>query len=195
MLQEVKEASKKVNSAIKHWYVPLIVGILSVIVGIWTISTPVESFLALAIIFTVFFVIGGSFEIFYALSNKDQLDHWGWELTTGILTLVIGILLVLNPAVTLITFPFYVSFVVLFRSAMAISSAIEVKKYGVKDWGILLTFGILGMILGFIMLWHPVFAGLTIVIWTGIAFFTLGIFAIFLSFKIKKLHTLGSSDK
>ena len=56
------------------------------------------------------------------------------------------------------------------------------------NWGGLLAAGILGLILAFIMLWDPLFAGLSVVIYTALAFITIGGFQIYLSFEMKKLN-------
>ena len=185
------EFVKKVNSTVKHWYIPLIVGLLFIGLGIWTIFRPAESYLGLAILFTMAFIIGGLLEIVFAISNKDELDHWGWELANGILSFVIGIIMVMKPELSLTTLPFYIGFVIMFRSMMAISSSMELKKYGVLDWGNLMAMGILGLIFSFILLWNPIFAGLTIVIWTGMALITIGGYGIYFSLKLKKLKNLG----
>ena len=185
------ELVKKVKSTVKHWYIPMVIGLLFIGLGIWTIFKPAESYLGLAILFTTAFIVGGLLEIIFAISNKDELDHWGWELANGILSFVIGIIMAMKPEISLTTLPFYVGFVIMFRSIMAISSSMELKKYGVMDWGNLMAMGILGLIFSFIMLWNPLFAGLSIVVWTGMAFITIGGYAIYFSTKLKKLHKLG----
>ena len=38
---------KTIESAIKYWYLPLIVGILLIVLGIWTLTTPLESYIML----------------------------------------------------------------------------------------------------------------------------------------------------
>ena len=186
---------KSVKNSVKHWYIPLIVGLMFIVVGVWTLFNPVGSFLGLAIVFTISFLISGMFEITFALANKDELEHWGWELANGILSLVIGLIMLFNPAISLVTLPFYIGFVILFRSIMAISSSLELKKYGVIDWGNLMALGVLGTIFAFILLWNPEFAGLTIVIWVAMAFLTVGAFAIYSSIKLKKLKNVGEDLK
>lgn len=191
----VHEFVKKVKSTVKHWYIPLVVGLLFIGLGIWTIFNPAESYLGLAILFIIAFIVGGILEIIFAISNKDELDHWGWELANGILSFVIGIIMAMKPELSMVTLPFYVGFVIMFRSIMAISSSLELKKYGVMDWGNLMAMGILGLIFSFILLWNPMFAGLTIVVWTGMAFIIIGGYGVYFSLKLKKLHKAGKEIK
>jgi uncharacterized membrane protein HdeD (DUF308 family) len=70
---------------------------------------------------------------------------------------------------------------------MAIGWAIELKKYKTLNWGMSLTAGILGVLFSLILLWNPVFAGLTLVFYTGFAFVMVGIFQIYRSLSLRSL--------
>ena len=181
---------KTIRNAIKYWYLPLLFGLFFVAIGIWVFKTPLESYLTLAFLFSISFIVSGLFEIVFSISNKDDLDNWGWTLTTGILTLLMGVLLVMNPGISMLTLPYYVGFVIMFRSIGAISLSLDLKSYGVLDWGTLMGIGILGVLFAFILLWNPLFAGMSVVIWTALAFIIAGIYNIYFSFKLKKLHDL-----
>ncbi len=181
---------KMVVNSVKHWYLPLIAGLIFIGVGIYSFMQPVESYLALTIVFSLAFLFNGISDIAFAVANRENMEGWGWDLAMGILTTLVGILLISNPAISMLTLPFYVGFVVMFRSISAIGTSLELKKYYVQDWGYLLAIGILGVIFSFILLFNPGFAGLSIVIWTALAFITIGIFSIYFSLKLKKLHDI-----
>lgn len=175
------------KTAGKHWYLPLISGILFICIGLLVFSTPLKSYLTLAAIFAVTFLFTGVIEIIYAIANHKKSDNWGWSLAGGIIDFLLGILLVSHPDITIIILPFYIGFGILFRSIMAIGWSLELKRQQISDWGNLLAVGILGAILAFILLWNPVLAGFTIIFYTALAFIVIGIFQIYLSFKLKKL--------
>lgn len=179
---------KTLKHSIKHWYIPLLVGIFFVIVSIVTFSSPVGSLIALSLLFALSFLFGGLSEIIFSIANKDQLDNWGWSLAFGIVTLIVGILLLLNPALSMTALAFYVGFVILFRSISTIGFAMDVKKYGSKNWGGLLVLGIIGTIVSFILIWNPLFAGMSVVILVALSFLFAGLFNISLSFQLRKLH-------
>lgn len=184
---------KTIESAIKYWYLPLIVGVLLIVLGIWTLTTPLESYIMLSIVFAVGFLLSGILEMIFALGNRHK--SWVWSLALSILSIIIGLLLVLNPAISMMTLPFYVGFMLLFHSILGISSAYEMRRYGIVDWGWLMLVAVLGMIFSFIMLWNPIFAGLNIVVWTGIAFIVTGVYMIYFSTKLNKLNKLRKKLK
>jgi uncharacterized membrane protein HdeD (DUF308 family) len=181
------ELLKEVRNAVRYWYLPLILGIILIITGIWVFLTPLASYVTLAILFAFTFLFVGILQIIYAVSNRKETENWGWSLAGGIIDLIIGILLVSRPALPIAILPFFVGFGILFRSIMAIGWAIELKKQRVLDWGNLLAIGILGLIFSFIIIWNPVFGGLTIVFYTAAAFLVIGIFEVYLAFRLSKL--------
>ncbi len=182
---------KTITNAVKHWYIPLLVGILFAGVGIYTLLSPLEAYLTLSILFSLSFLFSGLSEIIFSVSNRKEIDNWGWTLTFGIVTALFGLLLLIKPHISVTTLPFYVGVVVLFRSITGIAYALDLKKYGLLEWGSLMIVAVLGMLLSFILIWNPVFAGLTIVMWTGLALILGGIYSIYLSFKLKKLNSMS----
>jgi uncharacterized membrane protein HdeD (DUF308 family) len=185
------EIITRANNITKHWYLYLIIGILFIGVGIWVFITPVASYFALAILFSVTIFVSGIFEIIYSIANRKEMDNWGWVLTGGIIDLLIGIWLMSSPLLSISVLPFVVGFMLMFRSMMAIGFSFDIRNLTYYGWGWLVALGILGLLLSFILIWNPLFAGLTIVIWTGGAFITLGIYRIILSFKLKQIQKLS----
>ncbi|MDY0342263.1 MAG: HdeD family acid-resistance protein [Lentimicrobium sp.] len=179
---------KKIFNAVKHWYLHLIIGIVLIVTGLWTFSRPVQSYFALTIIFSVSFLISGIAEIVFASSNRKVMENWGWTLALGILTTIIGILLIANPAVSALTLPLYIGFMLMFHAIWAIGSAIDIKSYGISGWVALLIIGILGVIFSFLVIWKPLIGGLTLIVWTGLALVSGGAFNVYLALKLRKVR-------
>ena len=182
---------KQIHNTLKYWYIPLLVGIFFVIVSIIAFTSPQTSLLALALLFSLSFLFGGISEIIFSLANRKQLHNWGWSLVFGIITTLVGLLLFTNPNLSLEMLALYVGFVILFRSISSISFAIDVRRYGSKNWGSLLISGILGSIFSFILIWNPIFAGMSIVLLVSLSFLFSGIFSIILALQLRKLHRYG----
>lgn len=173
---------------VKRWYLPLILGLIFIAVGIWVIFTPIESYLALSILFAIVFLISGVLGISYAISNREILSGWGWSLAAGIAELLIGILLIIRLELTVVMLALFVGFAILFRSIMAVIWSFEIKKLELSGWGSLLVLGILGAVFALILLWNPILAGLTVVAYTSAAFLVIGGFQVYLAIKIRKLN-------
>ena len=177
-----------IKNSVKHWYIPLIVGILFVILSFAVFTSPLSSLLALSIFFALSFMFGGLSEVFFSIANRNTLPNWGWSLAFGILTTIVGFSLVVQPGLSISVMAFYVGFLLLFRSVASISFALDVKKYGSKNWGSLLIFGILGALASLFLIWNPLFTGIGLTVLMAVSILFAGLFSIFLAFQLRKIH-------
>ena len=184
MATTILDSAKK---SIKNWWISILVGILYILAGVWVMRTPLESYISLSIIFSVFIFISGIFQIVFSISNKDEMKGWGWYLTGGILDLIIGILLITHPLMTMAILPLYIGFWLLFQSILSIGLSFQLKSAGVPRWGWLLFWSIVTLLFSFLLLANPIFAGLSIVYMTAFALITAGIFRIFLGIDLKRI--------
>ena len=180
-------SNKQIAYEARYWWLSLITGILFIITGFWVFRTPVESYLMLAVLFSVVFFVNGIIEIYTAISERKETDGWGWILAGGILDLIIGFILMTYPAISISILPFIVGFGLMFRSIMAIGISINMQIYEVKNWGWMLFFGIIGLLFSIFLLMNPVIAGLSIVVWTAMAFLVIGFYKIWLAFQLRQL--------
>lgn len=180
---------KSVKNSIKYWWVPMLIGFIFIGSGIYSFLSPITAYEALAIVFSISFLFSGISEMSFAISNKDEMDNWGWTFAFGLLTALMGLLLIFNPVLSLEVLAFYIGFLVLFRGISGVSYAFELKNYGSKDWGTVLLFSIFAIIFAFILLSMPELAGLTAVVWVGVSMIIIGIVAIFFALQLKKIKS------
>lgn len=94
----------------------------------------------------------------------------------------------------MIILPLYVGFGVMFRSISGISFASKFKEMG-SEYHSILYLSLVGLVLSFLLIWNPGFVGMTLVTITALIFILLGVIAILLSMKMKKLHDLPGKLK
>ncbi|MFC3196482.1 HdeD family acid-resistance protein [Parapedobacter deserti] len=176
-----------VKKALKYWYLPLIIGILYIMMGIWVFITPLNSFLALTVFLSAGILMIGIAELVYAIANRKRLYNWGWSLIGGILNLVIGVCLLFNPGLSALMLSVFIGLWLLFRSVIAIINAFEFKRSGTRKWGRVLATGILGVLFSALLVWNPVITGVTVGIWIAIGLVTVGMLHILLSLILRKV--------
>jgi uncharacterized membrane protein HdeD (DUF308 family) len=184
---------KSVQTAVKFWYIPLIVGLIFIGTGIYTFFQPVATYLVLVFIFSLSFLISGIFETIFALLNRKQIDNWAWILTAGLINVLLGIILLSRPGLSISVLPLYVGFGILFRSIAAIGYGFDLKHYGVQGTGNLIFIGILGAIFGTLVIFNPAFGAINIIFWTAISFIISGFYSVDFALKLRKLKSY--SDK
>lgn len=71
-------------------------GVLLILAGVLAVLMPGIAALATALIFAWLLILGGGFEIVYAIQTRAR-DGFGWKLASGVLTLVLGIAILIVP--------------------------------------------------------------------------------------------------
>ncbi|MEL7121844.1 MAG: DUF308 domain-containing protein [Bacteroidota bacterium] len=175
------------KSSLKHWYIPLIIGIVFVLVGIYTFTIPLETYVTLSILFSLSFLFSGISELYFAYANRNTIKGWGWYLVGGIVTVAIGLLMISNPEISMTIIPFYLGFTLLFRALQGLGFAFELRRVKEAKWGNLAISSGLGILLSIYLLAHPMVAGLSLVVLTAITFMVIGTVSIFLSLQLKKI--------
>ena len=174
------EKSKGQNQIL---WATLLKGVLLIVLGIWMLSMPKESFQAMAFVIGLIVVLGGVAESYFSYRIRRAQGEWGWNFSGGIIDIIIGILLMINPMAILVLITIFVSFWLIVFSVLVIRKAITMKQLGRKNWIINLLFGIVLLLLAIALIWHPQAVGLTMVFWLAFSFLSLGIFRIILAFQ------------
>lgn len=182
---------ESINYAVKNWWVSLLLGLLYVAVALCLLFAPLSSYVALSVIFSITILVSGILEILFAATNRKTISSWGWYLTGGIIDLILGIFLVAYPALSMEVIPFVVAFWLMFRGFSAMGYSMDLQRYGTRDWGWYLAFGILAVLCSFAIIWQPGVGALSIVYMLAFTFLIIGFFRIMLSFEFKSLHKRG----
>lgn len=179
----------KVSGTIKNWWVFLILGILLIISAYWMFSTPVESFIGLATLFSALIFVSGLFSVFFAITNKDDIDNFGLYLASGILDVIIGFILLKYPGLTLVLFSLFIGFWLLFRGFNMISVSFKIKAIGDSGWIWILVFGILIVIFAMMSIVNPLIGASYLVFTLAFTLVLLGVGNIALALKLRKLKS------
>lgn len=186
---------EKVKSTINYWWIYLLIGVFFILGAMYIFSVPVGSYVTLSIFFAAMILIDGIGSIFMAFSNKGQLEGWGWQLASGILSTLIGFSLFTQPELSMVVLPIFVGFWVLMKGSLIIGSSFDLKSHGVDSWGWILFLGSLNIILGLVMIMNPIFGAKMILLFTAISFLTIGFSMIMLSLKLRSIKVKVANIK
>ncbi|AHI55111.1 HdeD family acid-resistance protein [Listeria ivanovii] len=166
----------------------LLAGIAMIVLGIWFLFHPGISLLTSTLMFGFLLLISGIFHTVSYFSDKKMQKVSGWVLADGILSILLGFLLLFNDFAGTATLVLLFGMWVLFAGIMRTIGAFTAKQNNVQGWGWILTIGIIGIIVGFIALFNPVVSAIGIVLIVGIFFIVQGISAIATFFFIGKMN-------
>ena len=179
----------KVSGTIKNWWVFLIMGVLLLVAAYWMFTTPVESFIGLASLFSALIFVSGLFSVFFALTNKDDIDNFGLYLAGGILDVIIGFILLKYPGLTVVLFSMFIGFWLLFRGFNMISISFKIKSIGDSNWGWILFFGILIVIFAMMSIINPLIGASYLVYTLAFTLVLFGVANIALSLRLRKVKS------
>lgn len=139
----------------KFLYSSIIISILMFVLGMLFIIFPQMSFETITYILSVVLIING----IYFIVEKDNSFFFLGFLTIGIIQVLIGLILILNPILMKTLFPIFVGIVMVTKSALDFRISLLLKKYGYKNWLSILIFSIISILCGLVIIVKPTTIG------------------------------------
>jgi len=173
-----------------YWWVPLLFGLAFILIGIWILRSPEESFEKITKFIGVIFLISGTIQLFFTIKNRKGIPGWGFQLAGDLFDLAVGAALVMNPSLLLKLIALFVGIWLIANSISIFMKAAEARKDQDKYWTWEFALGLFLMLLAIVFLWHPNLLGISIAVWTGLAFMILGIFRIVLTLRLRNLRKM-----
>ncbi|MGL6154044.1 MAG: HdeD family acid-resistance protein [Cetobacterium sp.] len=180
------------NSLKKMWKYYFILGIVFLVLGIFAIFKPAIFSLYIVSLLGWFFLFAGFGNIFYGFSGRNNpAFHWGTILFMGILEVLSGFIILLNPISSLYILTIYIGVFLIFRGCSLIFAknyygitAENVHLNGLRSLTVMN--GILDLVFGVLAILIPIFAE-AVFIYT-IAFYVLlaGLLLMVYAFQIKQ---------
>lgn len=153
----------------------VIAGVLLVIAGFFCLTHQGDAILTVAILLGVFMLIAGIVEICLFAGSHGRMLGAGWMLLDGILTTVLGLLLLFNRAFTVISLPFMFSMWLMFSGISRVVSSLDLRAVGAHGWGWITALGVLLIIGSLCTMFDPVAGLMAIGLTTGLALILEGV--------------------
>ena len=177
----------RVQKGLNNWWIFNLLGLLLIALGIWAFRHPEATFLTLVTLFSMMIILSGIGRAIFSIVNKSSLESWGWQLASGFLDILIGLLLITYPGITFIILCIILGLWISFRGTYMISFALELRKYNLLEWKYVIGGGVFVLICGLLILFNPALGLLTAVFWIGMSLILAGIVNILISMGLRKI--------
>lgn len=185
----------KASRVIRHWWLYMLCGILCIAAGIAVFVFPMESYMTLGLLFGILMLLVGAAQLIVASTSGNYLAMKGYVIVGGILDLVMGIILCVHPAISLVLMPVLLGIWMLYHSFMIMAFGGDMETFRIDGSGWIIAGGVLLMLLSVCVLVNPMSAGVaTVVTLAGVGLIVFGMLLCVLSVKLKDLHRLVDSD-
>lgn len=104
-----------------------LLGILSLVVGLYAVRHVLLTIVALALLLGIFWIVNGVIEIFTALSHREMSGR-GWRAFMGILSTIAGIVLLAIPGISLLVLVVVVSVWLILFGLLEITLALRLRS-------------------------------------------------------------------
>jgi uncharacterized membrane protein HdeD (DUF308 family) len=163
------------------WWLVLLWGLLSLIIGIMFLTTPGITTLIMITFLGAYWLVGGFFTLGSLAVDKSNM---GWKIFLAIVNILAGLVILLYPFYSTL---FLLSFFAIFIGfwGVFIGAAHLFQAFKTKDGGNGII-GFISIIFGLIILIYPLLAAELIPLIVGVFAVVCGIGAVIASFQVKK---------
>ena len=164
------------------WWLLLFGGIISLVVGIVIISWPTPTVIVVAVLFAIYLIISGIFEIVRSFASGLTGGTRALLLITGVLSVILGIFAIRSAADNAVNLlGIFVGIAFLFRGFASLFMGFDSKEG--RGWNIF--FGILMLVGGVVILVQPALSLTTLAWVVGIWLIMIGIYEIIASLVVR----------
>lgn len=189
MKRHFEHLVRRASRVVKMWWLLAIAGILCILAGIAVFVFPVQSYVALSIIFGILVLLVGAAQLIIASSSSNYLAMKGYWVVGGVLDILLGIFLCIYPNVTLMLLPVMMGIWMMYHSFMILAFGGDLENFSIKGSGGTIFGGILLLILSIMVLINPFGAGVaTILVLTGVGLMVFGFILCWLATKLRTIH-------
>ena len=158
-MDRFNEIVGRAGKIVRRWWLGLVLGVLLVVAGIVVFCNPVESYMALSVMFGVLMLLSGITELAVALGSRNFFMMRGYSIVGAILDLLLGIFLCVYPQVTLVVLPVVIGIWLLWHSFMVIGFGGDLSTFRLPGSGWTIFGGVMMLILGLMMVIMPLTVG------------------------------------
>jgi uncharacterized membrane protein HdeD (DUF308 family) len=182
MANEIYESE---SAQVKYWWLSVLVGIASLVVGFLVLVNPIESYFVMAMWLGIVILFTGVFSLVEAFTSHSRYVRRGWLVLASICDIIIGIVLMLNFLLSVAIIPVLFGIWLLYRGFVTLAQGITLRSSGVRDAGWVIFSSVVVIAISLAVLFVPEIIGVAaVVIFVAIALMAYGISRISLGFRL-----------
>jgi uncharacterized membrane protein HdeD (DUF308 family) len=178
------------NLMTQNWWAIALRGVAAVLFGIAVFMRPGITLLVLAPLFGVYALFNGIFAVIEAFSRDVSRERWWALLVEGVISIVVGAMILIWPGLTAIRLLFLIAFWAIMTGVFEIITAIRLRHEIRGEW-VMALIAILSMAFGLLLLAFPASGAFSVILMIRAFVFAIGALMIALAFKLRSLRRPG----
>jgi uncharacterized membrane protein HdeD (DUF308 family) len=173
----------------RTWWSLLVRGIAAIVFGFLALFWPDRVLDTLITILGIFVLVVGIAFTVSAVAHRDSGRHWLRHLIPGIIGIFVGIVTIAWPEAATVLLIYLIALWALIHGIGEIHAAIRLRRDIAGEW-VPLIIGVASIIIGVILILHPLMAGAMLMWLVGLVMVILGILWIIMAFRARKWRNL-----
>ena len=170
----------------QNWWLVLLQGVLSVVLGVLALARPGVTLGALILLWGLFALLNGVVDVFGAIGAAGHHRSWGWQLAGGLVGILAGLAILRWPGLSALFVLYLVAIWALMMGIVRLVGAIADHEALPHAWLVALA-GVVSVLFGIAMFAWPGVGLLTLVYLVGSYAVMYGVIACVLAFRLHSL--------
>lgn len=168
----------------KTWQTVLVTGLLAVVLGIIVLVWPGPSLLVAGILFGIYMVVSGIFQLIAAFTHLPSTSFRVLSFISGVLSLIIGVFCFRDDLTSIVLLGLFIGISWLFRGVAVLFAALSESGVPGRGWQIF--YGIISALAGVVLIVWPISSLATLIWVVGIFLIVIGVMEVITAFGIRK---------
>lgn len=145
----------------RYWWILVVRGVMAILLGACAFAWPLPTAAALVFVFGALALADGILAVTAAIAGRRVTRDW-WVLPLqGLLGIGVGVLALLNPALTAVALVIYIAAWAIGVGVLQVIVAVRLRHDISGEWWLALS-GIAGVAFGILLMWRPAAGALTV---------------------------------
>jgi uncharacterized membrane protein HdeD (DUF308 family) len=168
----------------RRWWILAVRGAAAIIFGILTFVAPRSSLYVLVILFGIYALVDGAFDLGMAARGSTGGRRWGSLVFEGVASMVAGFLALAWPGISALVLLLIVAVWAVVTGVSALMAAIRLRQHVEHEW-MLGVSGLLSIGFGVLLFLFPGPGAIAVVLWIGAYAIVLGGLLMALAFRLR----------
>jgi uncharacterized membrane protein HdeD (DUF308 family) len=169
------------RDAARRWWVPLVLGLVTAVVGVIVIFRPITGVFGLAILIALGFFLSG-------IGDLASVSQWGsrkWvPVVWGVLGIAVGVVAIVWPGITLWALAVVIGIGLIVRGLLRVVVSVSARPHLWALWALV---GVVELVVGVLAIAWPEVTILVLAVVIGIELLFVGLAEIVMAFQLKRL--------
>ena len=170
----------------QNWWLVLLQGVLSVVLGVLALAMPGATLGALILLWGLLALVNGVVDVFHAIGAAGSHKSWGWQLAGGLVGILAGLAILRWPGLSALFVLYLVAIWAIMMGIVRVVGAIADHDALAHAWLVALA-GVVSVLFGIAMFAWPAAGLLTLVYLVGFYAIVYGAITCVMAFRLHSL--------